>query len=94
LLDIEVLEEDYSSEWLSSSFSIPKKNVTKRIVINFRKLNSLLKSHPFPFSTIEDMIRSMKVFTFVTVKALDLSMGYCHIKLDSDAQKLRTIVSP
>jgi hypothetical protein len=38
------------------------------------------------------MIRSMEGFTFVS--ALDLNMGYYHIKLDADAniQKLCTIV--
>jgi hypothetical protein len=38
------------------------------------------------------MIRSMEVFSFAS--SLDLNMGYYHIKLDSDAQKLCTIVSP
>jgi hypothetical protein len=36
------------------------------------------------------MIRSMEGFTFAS--ALDLNMGYYHIKLDADAQKLCTIV--
>jgi hypothetical protein len=38
-MDIGVLEEDYSSEWTSSSFSIPKKNGTIINVTDFRKLN-------------------------------------------------------
>jgi hypothetical protein len=36
------------------------------------------------------MIRSMEGFTFAS--ALDFNMGYYHIKLDADAQKLCTIV--
>jgi hypothetical protein len=43
LVDIGVLEEDYSSEWASPSFAIPKKNGTIRLVTDFRKLNILLK---------------------------------------------------
>jgi hypothetical protein len=45
LVDIGVLEEDYSSEWASlfTSFSIPKKNGTIRVVTDFRKLNLMLK---------------------------------------------------
>jgi hypothetical protein len=50
----------------------------------------LLKRHPFPIPKIGDMIRSMEGFTFAS--ALDLNMGYYHIKLDADAQKLCTIV--
>jgi hypothetical protein len=38
------------------------------------------------------MIRSMEGFTFAS--ALDFNMGYYHIKLDADAQKLCTIVFP
>jgi hypothetical protein len=35
------------------------------------------------------MITSMEEFTFAS--ALDLNMGYYHIKLDADAQKLYTV---
>jgi hypothetical protein len=37
LVDIGVLEEDYSSEWdsLFPSFAIPKENVTLRVVTDF-----------------------------------------------------------
>jgi hypothetical protein len=38
------------------------------------------------------MIRSMEWFAFASV--LDLNMGYYHIKLDADAQKICTIVFP
>jgi hypothetical protein len=88
LVHIGVLEEDYSSEWafITPSFAIPKKNGTIRVVTDFRKLNLLLKRHPFPIPKIGDMIRSMEGSTFAS--ALDLNMGYYHIKLDADAQKL------
>jgi hypothetical protein len=89
-VDIGVLEEDYSSKWSSPSFAIPKKNGTIRVVTDFRKLNLLLKRHPFPIPKIRDMILSMEGFTFAS--ALDLNMGYYHIKLYADAQKLCTLV--
>ena len=92
LVDIGVLEEDYTSEWASPTFAIAKKNGTIRVVSDFRKLNSCLKRHPFPIPKIGDMIRSMEGFTYAT--ALDLNMGYYHIKLDADAQKLCTIIFP
>jgi hypothetical protein len=39
LVDIGILEEDYSSEWASPSFAIPKKNgrSTIRVFTDFRK---------------------------------------------------------
>jgi hypothetical protein len=93
LVDIRVLEEDYFSEWASlcPSFEIPKKNRTIRVVTDIRKINLLLNHHPFPIPKIGDMIRSMVGFTFAS--ALDLNMGYYHIKLDVDAQKLCTSCS-
>jgi hypothetical protein len=42
LVDIGVLEEDYTAEWASPSFAIAKKNGTIRVVSDFKKLNSLL----------------------------------------------------
>jgi hypothetical protein len=96
LVDIVVLEEEYSSEWSSvfPSFSIPKKNgsATIRVVTDFRKLNLLLKRHPFTIPKIGDMIRSIEGFTFAS--ALNLNIDYYHIKLDADAQKICTIVFP
>jgi hypothetical protein len=56
LVDIGVLEEDYSSEWSSPSpsFEIPKKNGTIRVVTDFRKLNLLLKRRMSPISYSKD----------------------------------------
>jgi hypothetical protein len=94
LVDIGVLEEDYSSEWASPSFVTTKKNGTIRVVTDFRKLNSLLKQRcqPFPIPKIGNMIRSMEWSSFAS--ALDLNMGYYNIKLDDNAQKLCTIEFP
>jgi hypothetical protein len=61
LVDIGVLEEEYSSESPSifPTIAIPKKSgsITIRVVTDFRKLNLLLKRHPFPVPKIGDMIR-------------------------------------
>jgi hypothetical protein len=55
-VDIGVLEEDYSSEWASPSFAIPKNNgsSTIRVVTDFRKLNLLLKRRISPISYSKD----------------------------------------
>jgi hypothetical protein len=56
LVDIGVIEEDYSSEWASyfPSFAIPKKNGTTRVVTDFKKLNLLLKRRISPISYSKD----------------------------------------
>jgi hypothetical protein len=50
LIDIGVLEEDFISEWASPSFTIPKKDVTTKLVIGLMKLNLLLKHAMSPIS--------------------------------------------
>jgi hypothetical protein len=56
LVDIGILEEDYSFEWASmfQSFEIPKKNGTIRVVTDFRNLNFLLKRKVSPISYCKD----------------------------------------
>jgi hypothetical protein len=56
LMEIGVLEEEYSSEWASPSFAIPKKNGAAiiRVVTDFRKLNILLKNRMSPISYSKD----------------------------------------
>jgi hypothetical protein len=56
LVDSGVLEEDYSSEWASPSFAIPKKNRTIRVITDFRKLNLLLKPTMSPISYSKDWV--------------------------------------
>jgi hypothetical protein len=59
-VDIRILEEDYSSDWIfcSPTFEIPKKNgrSTIRVVTDFRKLNLLLKYRMPPISYYKDWI--------------------------------------
>jgi hypothetical protein len=56
LVEIGVLEEDYSSEWITMcpSFSIPKKTRIIRVVTDFRKLNLLLKRKMSPIFYSKD----------------------------------------
>jgi hypothetical protein len=53
-----------------------------------------MQCHPFTIPKIEyaDMIRSMEGFTFAS--AMDLNMGYYHVKLDDNAKNICTIVFP
>jgi hypothetical protein len=56
LVDIGVLEEDYSSEWASPSFAIPKKNGTIRVVTDFRKnsIQLIVETSKSPISYSKD----------------------------------------
>jgi Reverse transcriptase (RNA-dependent DNA polymerase) len=45
---------------------------------------------PFPLPKIQDLLLKMEGFTYAT--ALDLNMGYYHVRLDAASKKLCTLV--
>jgi hypothetical protein len=51
----------------------------------------MLKQMPYPIPRIAQMLQELEKFAYAT--SLDLNMGYYTIKLDSDAQKMCTIVT-
>jgi dihydroorotate dehydrogenase len=61
-----------------------------RILTDFRRLNAQIKRKPFPLPKISDLLRKLRGFKYAT--AIDLSMGYYHIPLDLEVQKLCTTI--
>ena len=92
LSDIGVLKKDHESEWAAPTFVQPKKTGDIRILTDFRKLNDKLKRKPFPLPKIADILQKLAGFKYAT--AIDLSMGYYHIPLDEESQKLCTTILP
>jgi hypothetical protein len=95
LVDIGVLEEetDFFSERASPSFSIPKKNGILRVVTDFMKTGTqlIVEMSPISYSKyrgLDQFKGSCNLCFRIGLKY----MGYYHIKLDSDAQKLCIIV--
>jgi hypothetical protein len=52
----------------------------------------MLKRMPYPNPKIPQMLQELEKFAYAA--SLDLNMGYYTRKLDSDAQKLCTFVTP
>ena len=98
LCDIGVLRKVNRSEWAAPTYIIKKKNVNAegiakaRFISDFRQLNARIKRTPFPIPKIQDMLQQLEGFTYAS--AIDLNMGYYHIKLDKASRKLCTIVLP
>jgi len=86
------------SEWASPTFIVPKKlNVgqsipSARVVVDFRRVNALIKRYPYPVPKITDLLMSLEGFHLAT--SLDLIQGYHQIPLDDEARKICTIVLP
>ena len=55
-------------------------------------MNAVLLRHPYPLPKISDLLQKLQGFTYAT--AIDLSMGYYHIPLDEESQKLCTTILP
>ena len=92
LCDVGVLKRVNRSEWAAPTFIIPKKDGKVRFVSDFRELNKRIKRMPYPVPNIQEMMLNLEGFKYAT--ALDLNMGYYHVKLDADSRKLCTIVLP
>jgi hypothetical protein len=92
LCQIGVLEKNSDSEWGCGTFIRPKKTGDVRVCTDFRELNKHIKRKAFPIPKISELLQSLAGFK--TASALDLSMGYYHIPLDEESQKLCSFVMP
>jgi hypothetical protein len=85
-------EEYKNREWSSPAFGIPKKNGNIWLIIDFQSINKYIIRREFPLSTTEEILTSIKGFTYAS--SLDLNMGYPSIPLDKEAQNILTIITP
>jgi hypothetical protein len=93
LTDSDVFNRSSDSERAAPTFLIQaKKKGDVRILTDIRRLNAQIKRKPFPLPKISDLLRKLSGFKYAT--AIDLSMGYYHIPLDLEAQKLCTTILP
>ena len=81
-----VLKQEPNSEWASPKFIILKKNVSIRFLTDFREVNKRLIQTPWPLAKISTILQELDAFMWAT--SLDLNMGYYHIQLALDNQKV------
>jgi hypothetical protein len=92
LMGIGVLKRQPSSQWASSTFIIPKKDMTVRTITDFWELNKWIVRRPYPIPKISTTLQELEGFTYTT--ALDLNMGYYTIRLNPKAVEMFTIIFP
>ena len=95
LVAIGVLEEvdaSKSGPWCAPSFIIPKKDGRVRFITDYRELNKCIRRKPWPMPHINDLIQDVGRYQHVT--ALDLSMGYYHLRLDKELSTMSTFMLP
>jgi hypothetical protein len=92
LTDIDVFNRSSDYELEAPTFILAKKTGDVRILTDCRRLHAQIRRKPFPLPKISDLLRKLSGFNYAT--AIDLSMGYYHIPLDLEAQKLCTTILP
>eukprot|EP00477_Mikrocytos_mackini_P001864 GAHX01002022.1.p1 GENE.GAHX01002022.1~~GAHX01002022.1.p1 ORF type:complete len:603 (-),score=94.42 GAHX01002022.1:1109-2917(-) len=84
LLRLKVIEPS-NSEFCSPAFPVFKKNGKIRLVVDYRKLNSITKPLNYPLTNIQDCLTQLKGSTkFAT---LDFNMGYYQIKVAQESKR-------
>ena len=93
MVKLGVLAKDSNRPWAAPSFCQPKKNKDEvRFLTDLRQLNKRLVRKPFPLPKISQIIYEIEGILWAT--ALDLKMDYYAIKLDPEAQKYCTLITP
>ena len=84
------MNQEPNSEWASPTFIISKKNGTVKFLTDFREVNKRIKQTPWPLPKINTVLQELEAFMWAT--SLDLNIGYYHIQLDLNSQKIGTII--
>ena len=91
-VELGIWERASDSSWTAPTFIQPKKTGDVRVLTDFRKLNEYIVRRPHPLPKIGDLLQQLEGFKYAT--AIDLSMGYYHIPLDTHSQGLCGTVMP
>lgn len=81
-----------SSEYASPVVLVNKKDNTKRICIDYRRLNKEIVMDRYPLPLIEDQID--RLHNAVVFTTLDLENGFFHVPVEKDSQKYTAFVIP
>lgn len=80
------------SDYSSPCFLVPKKDGSKRLVVDYRKVNAKVVFDTFPLPTIESALMNFGGAQFFTI--LDLNAAYHQVPLTPESQKYTTFTTP
>lgn len=70
------------SRWNTPIFTVPKKDGTRRLIQDLRKVNQVTKLEAFPIPLIEDVIDRLQGATYIST--LDIAWGYWQVPIHPD----------
>ena len=81
-----------SSQYASPAFLVPKKGGKTRMVVDYRKINSIIDLEATPMPTIESAFQHLGQARWFSL--LDLNQAYNQIPLDEESKKYTSFVTP
>ena len=89
MLEKKIIEPS-QSEWSSPILLVPKPDGSSRLVVDYRKLNSVTRDDSYPISRIDDCIDRVGKAKYVS--KFDLLKGYWQIPLTERAKEMSALV--
>ena len=81
-----------TSPWASPVVLVPKKYGTRRLCVDYRRLNKVTKPDPFPMLRVDELIDRIGMARYITI--FDLTKGYYQIPVHQDSIEKTTFVTP
>ncbi|KAK9731330.1 RNase H-like domain found in reverse transcriptase [Popillia japonica] len=91
-LKIARIVEDLCSEYASPILIVRKKNGDKRICIDYRRLNSIVKTDKYPLRLVDDQLDRLDGKRYFT--SLDLKSAYYQMPLQQESRDRTAFVTP
>jgi RNase H-like domain found in reverse transcriptase/Reverse transcriptase (RNA-dependent DNA polymerase)/Integrase zinc binding domain/Ty3 transposon capsid-like protein/gag-polyprotein putative aspartyl protease/Zinc knuckle len=82
MLQAKIIEQSVSP-WSASVVMVSKKDGSKRLCVDYRRLNSVTVLDPFPIPMVQDVLEGMKDSHWFS--EIDLKSGYWQIKMATDS---------
>lgn len=79
------------SDYSANLVIVPKKDGSKRLCVDFRKINTKIIKDRFPMPLIEDQLDQLQSGTIFTT--LDLANGFLHVPIKPECQKYTSFVT-
>ncbi|KAG0851247.1 hypothetical protein G6F16_013968 [Rhizopus arrhizus] len=83
MLDLGIIRPSKSGAYSSPCFFVKKKDGSRRMVLDYRKLNQMTVSNAYPLPLISELLDSLGGAKFFTT--MDMAFGYWQVPMAEDS---------